>query len=398
MKITRGRLVAVGAATILLIILAAAVRPRPIVVDVATVARGAMETTVDAEGRTRVRERYVVAAPVGGRVERISYVEGAVIHRGDAVAVLTPLALDAAGVVQARARVDAADALQRGASAAVRAADATHAQARRDAERAHRLAEAGGIAPRDVEQADLALRQAEEDAGAAHERSVAAAADVRQARAALLGTTGAAGGRIVVRAPASGRVLRILERSERTVAAGTVLLEIGDPASLEVVVDVLSSDGATIRAGDPVRLTGWSADGAADRAAGEGAPVAGRVREVEPSAFTKVSALGVDEQRVNVVIDLVAPPPTVGDGFRVDVSVVTWSAPDVLTVPTSALAREGDAWTVYAIEGGRARRRAVRIGRIGASTAELLGGLDSGARVVAFPSDKIGEGTRVAAR
>lgn len=393
MKITRGRLIAVGVGATILIILAAATRPRPTEVDVAVVSRGAMETTVDAEGRTRVRERYVVAAPVSGRVERMAFVEGAPVHRGDAVAVLTPLALDAQSAAQARARADAADALQRSASAATHAADAALAQARRDAARAHRLGEAGGIAPREVERADLALRQSEEDARSAHERSIAAAADVRHARAALLGTQGAEG-KIVVRAPADGRVLRIPERSERTVAAGTVLLEVGDPASLEIVADVLSSDGATIRAGDPVRIEGWTGNGGSETAT----TLAGRVRDVEPSAFTKVSALGVDEQRVNVVIDLAAPPPTIGDGFRVDVSVVTWSARDVLTIPTSALARDGDAWTVYAIEGGRARRRAVRIGRIGASAAELLGGLDVGARVVAFPSDKISDGARVTGR
>lgn len=393
MKVTRGRLVAVGAGVVVLVVLAAAMRPRPLAVDAATAVRGPLETTVDAEGRTRVRERYVVTAPVSGRVERIRLVEGMPIRGGDPVARITPLPLDAQTELQARARVSAAEAARRVAEGQVPVARAALAQARLDAQRAHRLAEAGGVAPRDVEQADLALRQAEETAHAATERATAARADVAQARAALVGLgAGSRGGVIVVRAPTGGRVLRVPERSERVVAAGTALLELGDPRTLEVVADVLSSDGADIRAGDAVRLAGWGGNG------DEGETLAGRVRDVEPSAFTKISALGVEEQRVNVIVDVPSPPSAVGDGFRVNVSVVTWSAPDVLTVPTSALVRERDEWIVYAITDGRARRRPVRVGHLGATAAEVLGGIDVGTRVVAFPSDKVSEGARVAAR
>jgi HlyD family secretion protein len=194
-------------------------------------------------------------------------------------------------------------------------------------------------------------------------------------------------------------VLRIVERSERIVAAGTPLIEVGDPASLEVVIDVLSSDAATIHAGDVVRFGEWGAT------ASEGPAVVGRVREIEPAGFTKVSALGVEEQRVNVIADVEALPSTIGDGFRVEAHIVVWSAPSVIAVPRSALLQPDTpgasgvtGWSVFIVRDGRVESRAVRIGHLGVAAAEVLAGIDAGDEVILFPSDRVAPGVRVSSR
>jgi HlyD family secretion protein len=263
--------------------------------------------------------------------------------------------------------------------------------------RANRLAEVGGVAPRVVEECDLAVMQATELERAARERLRAAEADARQARALLVGHEQASSTTVLVRAPARGRVLRVAERSERIVAAGTPLLEVGDPASLEIVVDVLSSDGAGVHPGNPVRLAEWAGgNGESD------GPIGGHVREVEPSAYTKTSALGVEEQRVNVIIEPDRVPSMVGDGFRVEVSIVVWSARDVVVVPRSALVQSTDAstagWTAFVVKAGRVERRSVKVGHVGGASAEVLAGIEPGDVVVVFPSDRVTQGTKVTRR
>jgi HlyD family secretion protein len=398
MKLTRARIIGATSGIVVIAVIAFALRPKAVVVDTSTVARRGLETTVDADGRTRVRERYIVVAPVAGRLARITRVEGSLVRVGDVVARLTPLPLDSQALTQAQARVDGANALRLEASAQVRVANASLDQRRRELSRAKRLAEVGGVAPRVVEECELAEIQAEEALRGAEERARAADADARQARAALLGRVGDGAASVLVRAPASGRVLRVPERSERIVAAGTPLLELGDPASLEIVVDVLSSDGATIHQGDRVRLAEWAGGDSGEHLN----PVVGRVREIEPAGFTKVSALGVDEQRVNVVVDVDAIPPGVGDGFRVDASVIVWSAPNVIAVPRSALLQANGAstgeWSAFVVKSGRAEARSVRIGHIGGAAAEVLAGIEAGDVVVLFPSDQVKAGIRVAAR
>ncbi len=397
MKFTRGRLIATAAAVVALAGIGFAMRPKPLTVETSVVRQGPLESTVEADGRTRVRQRYVIVAPVSGRVERLARHEGAVVHAGDVVARIAPMPLDQQGLEQARARVDAASALALEAAAQVRTANASLEQRRRELSRARRLAEAGGVAPRVVEEAELAEREGESAVSGAAERARAADAQVRQARAALMGRAGASRELVLVRAPAPGRVLRVPERSERIVAAGTPLLEVGDPTSLEIVIDVLSSDGAMMRPGQVVRLGEWVSVN------GEGqAELTGCVRDVEPAAFTKISALGVEEQRVNVIVDIDNAPDALGDGFRVEARIVTWSAPRVLTVPVSALLRTAatingqDAWGVYVVRNGRAERRNVRIGHLGGGAAEVLGGIDAGEQVVIFPSDRVVGGARVA--
>ena len=376
--------------------IAFAFRPKSLSVDTALVSRGPLETTVDAEGRTRVRERFVVVAPVAGRVERLTQVEGALVRAGDIVARLTPLPLDSQAMAQARARLDAANAVVLQAASQVRVATAALDQQRRDLSRSLRLAEVGGVSPRVVEEAQLAVTQAEESERTANERLRATEADARQARAILAGQERSVQTTVFVRAPASGRVLRVAERSERIVAAGTPLVEVGDASSLEIVVDVLSSDGAGIHPGDRVRLAEWGATTNGE----SNEEIGGRVRDVEPAAFTKTSALGVNEQRVNVIIDPDRTPPMIGDGFRVEASIIVWTTRDAVVIPRSALLQEADQrasseWVAYVVKSNRAERRAVRIGRVGGTSAEVVSGVAPGDEVVVFPSDRVTPGTRV---
>jgi len=398
MKLKKSSIVAIAAVVGLGAAVFYGMRPKPLLVDTAVVDRRALEATIEADGRTRVRERYLIVAPVAGRLERIDRVEGSAVRAGDIVARLTAVPLDSQTIAQARARVDAATALALEAAAQVRMASASLEQRRRELSRANRLAEVGGVAPRVVEECDLAVMQATETEQATRERLRAAEADARQARALLAGQERASSTTVLVRAPARGRVLRVAERSERIVAAGTPLLEVGDPSSLEIVVDVLSSDGAGIHPGNPVRLAEWAGGNGAE----SDGPIGGHVRDVEPAAYTKISALGVEEQRVNVIIEPDRLPPMVGDGFRVEVSIVVWSARDVIVVPRSALIQNTNAssgdWTTFVIKEGRVERRTVKVGHVGGASAEVLAGIEAGDVVVVFPSDQVIPGAKVTRR
>jgi HlyD family secretion protein len=400
MHVTRARLVVGGVILLAVAGMVYAMRPKPLTVDAASVVRGPLETTIDADGRTRVRNRYVVTAPVSGRVERIARVEGDLVRAGDVLARIAPLPLDSVAIAQARSRLQSAESLVLQAAAEARVALAQLDQSRRNLSRARRLFDAGAIAPSVLEESQLSTTQAEEGWRSANDRCRAAEADAAQARAVLSGQTRGASTFVTVHAPSAGRVLRVPERSERVVAAGTPLVEIGDPTSLEIVIDVLSSDGALVHPGDAVRLAEWTGPSVDEHADA----LNGRVREVEPSGFTKVSALGVEEQRVNVIVDPASPPPTIGDGFRVEASIVVWSAPNVVRVPRSALVQtaSGDdrpvRWTAYVVRNGRAEQRTVRVGHAGAADAEVLDGLAEGEQVIVFPSDQIKPGARVAPR
>jgi HlyD family secretion protein len=363
-----------------------AFRERPLEVDTAIVRRGTLQVTVDAEGKTRVRDRYVLTAPVTGRLHRVDLPEGTHVRAGEVIARIAPVPLDAQAARQAEARVAGARSLARDADTRVRQARATLDQERRMAGRIERLVRAGALPERDLEDAMLTVRLREEDLAAADARSRAAAADVDQARAALLAVGGGTSSTLVlVRAPADGCVLRVPERSERVVAAGTPIAEVGDPGALELVVDVLSSDASRIRAGAAVAVDNW----------GDGENLAGHVRTIEPAAFTRVSALGVEEQRVNVVIDLPRWPAEVSDGYRVDARIAVWEGTDVTIVPVSALFRQDRDWAVFVVRDGRAELRTVRVGEQGAAGSQVLDGLRAGDAVVVFPSDQIKTGRRV---
>jgi len=366
-------------------------------VEVAEVSRGPLRVTVDEEGQTRVRRRYVVAAPTAGRLLRLELDEGDAVPAGGLVARLEPAPLDPRDEATAEARLRAARAQKSASDARVALAEAALLQAQRDSERAERLREAGAKSDEALELARLKRTEAAQDLEAARFAADAAVHEVEAAQAVLIAArsprpraTNRApceepGSCIDVRAPVAGSVLRVHEESERIVAAGTPLLEVGDPRDVEIVVDVLSADAVKIAAGAPVVIEDWGGE----------KPLEGRVRLVEPSGFTKVSALGVEEQRVNVVADFVDGPGALGDGYRVEARVVVWEAPDVLRVPGSALFRRGDAWHIFVVERGTARLRPVEVGHRGGFEAELLGGLEPGERVVLHPSDRVQDGVRV---
>jgi HlyD family secretion protein len=386
--LTRRRLAWGAAIVVVAALIGIWMRPTPLVVETAVVARGALETTVDAEGVTRVRDRYLVAAPVSGRVERIPVREGDAVEAGAVLARISPLPLDPQATALAQARLSAALAGADEAGARLAQAREALQQAERTTARFREVATAGGMSVDAVERAELQLASAAREHQAAQARSRAAAAEVDAARAALLDVNpGRATGRAVavVRSPAAGQVLRVHEPSERVVQAGSPLIEVGDAAGIEVVVDVLSTDAVRIPAGATMRLVEWGGEGT----------LTARVRLVEPSGFTKVSALGVEEQRVNVVADLLDPPASLGDAYRVEARIVTWQNPDVLKVPNSALFRSGEEWRVFVVENGRAQLRPVAVGRRGAAEAEVVGGLGTGDTVVLFPSDRLQDGVRV---
>lgn len=376
--------VVVGIGALLLSLL----RPSRVPVETALVSRGPLRVTVDDEGTTRVRERFTITAPVAGRLERIEVREGATVAANQVVARIAPLPLDVQTRQLAEARLASAVALEREAATRVPQAKAAADQAERAAARRRALLEIGGVSRESVEQYELEARlraEAAEAAGAAHD---AARADVAAARAALVGADARALPLVAMRAPAGGRVLRVPDRSGRVVPAGAPLLEIGDARALEVVVPVLSSDAVKVLPGACAELLEWGGDH----------PLEGTVREVEPSAFTRVSALGIEEQRVNVVIDVTAPPPALGDNYRVEARIVVWEADDVLLVPSSALGQEAGEWIAFVVRDGRAERRAVRIGERNGLDAQVLDGLAEGEDVVLFPSDLVRDGVRVDGR
>lgn len=367
--------------------LAVLLLPDSVPVETTKVTAGRLQVTVDEDGETRAHDHFVVSAPVSGRVSRIELHEGDPVARDQVVAELWPLPLSAREREEQLARIAAAEALVREANERVRRARAEYEQARRDRERMEKLAAEGLISKQDAEQARVSETTRAKELEAVRFRARSADADLRAARAALLAMDGTqeGGARILVRSPVEGKVLRIPEKSERIVDAGAPLITIGNPKRLEIVIDLLSTDAVKVKPGMPVLLEGWGGDTA----------LRARVRIVEPYGFTKVSALGVEEQRVNVIADFIDPPGALGDGYRVEARIVTWSGERVLKVPVSAIFRHGGTWAVFVVEGGRAERRKVEVGHRGAFEAEILAGLKEEDIVIRHPSNDITDGTRV---
>jgi len=362
--------------------------PVPLAVETAAVARGPLRTTVDEDGITRVQERYVISAPVAGRLLRVALEEGDTVAPGQVVARIAAAPLDARTAEQARARVAAAAAAVRQAEAAAGERRAELAQAQREARRARVLAEAGALSDAAREQAETAAEVRERALVSARSALRGAEAELAAARAALAGADPravAAATVTEVRSPVRGRVLRVAQQSETAVVPGTPLVELGDANALEVLIDVLSADAVRIAPGMPLLVEEWGGDGV----------LRGRVRTVSPTAFTHVSALGVEEQRVNVVADLLSTSARLGEGYRVEARIVTWERPDVLKVPASALFRRGAEWGAFVVEAGRAHPRDVLVGHRGESETEVLSGLRAGDRVILYPSDQVGDGVRV---
>ena len=376
--------------------------PRAVPVDLLQVTRGRLVVTVDEEGETRVRDVFVLSAPVAGRTMRIDADVGDRVVANETVLAqiqpIDPTFLDPRSAAQAEAAVHAAESGKQLAEAELEQATAEHDFATGELARARELVRANTISRRDLDEAERVYKTSK----AVVERARAAlqmrSFELEQARAQLLSPVetrerrGAGGVDFIpVRAPVTGVVLRVPSQSERVVAAGEPLVEIGDPHDLEIVADLLSADAVKVAAGQRVIIEAWGGD----------RPLEGRVRRVEPFGFTKVSALGIEEQRVNVIIDLTSPAgqwERLGHGYQVDVRIVLWEGDGVLKLPLTALFRDGDRWAVFAVDNGRARRRDVRIGRRTGIEAEITDGLQEGERVVVHPSDRVADGVLVQAR
>lgn len=382
-----------GTGLLILVILAAAVWPATVDVDIARAARGPLQVTIDEEGETRVRERFVISAPVAGHLQRIELEPGDPVVRGRTVlARLTsaePMLLDARTQAELSAAVEGARAALGQAQAESARATATLERARSTLRRQQDLAQAGLISPDELEVAQTALRTAEEGLRAA-EFSVARAQYDLQISRARLQQPGSSGRMVQIVSPIDGVVFKRFRESESVVPVGEPLLEVGNASLLEVIADLLSTDAVQVSPGLKVLLE-W----------GGGRALEGRVRRVEPSGFMKISALGVEEQRVNVIIDFVdaaAAAKALGDGYRIEVRVIVWEDADVLTVPVGSLFRRGDAWAVFVVEGGRVRTQVVELGQRSATDAQVLSGLQQGDQVVLHPPDTLDDGMRVAER
>jgi HlyD family secretion protein len=371
--------------------------PTPVLVEAEAVTHGHLAVTVEEEGRTRLINRYVVSAPIVAQARRITLDVGDSVRAGDVVAVLEPQAapaLDVRTLAEARARVAAAEAALAVARQEAQAAEASAGFARHEYERMRRLGAQDLVATSEVEQAEAEARRTAALRRSAEFRVQTAAFELEAARTAL----SYAGGQDVertgwleLRSPVDGQILKRHFESARVVQPGEAIVEIGDPAALEVEVDVLSSDAVRIQPGMRVLFERWGAP----------EPLEGRVRRVEPVGFTKVSALGVEEQRVLVIADITAPREQwarLGDAYRVNARFILWEADDVRRVPTSALFRHDDGWAVFVVARGRAVLRPVAPGRRGARLTQVLSGLELGEMVIVHPDRDITAGTRVRLR
>ena len=360
--------------------------PKPVAVDLAQVRKGRLTVTVDEQGKTRARDRYVLASPVAGRVSRLDWQEGDEVRAGQPLARVYPSPLDPRELAEINARIQMTQALQQAAEERVAEARAVHEQARRERERYERLFKTGGISKQAFEQAEKAEVTSARELEGAKSRATAAVYEVKMARARLLAAEkGRDGAFLSLRSPVNGRVLKIPEKSERVVTAGNPLLVLGDATRLEVVIDLLSSEAVKVRPGMPVMLENWGGDRV----------LPALVRTVESQGFTKVSALGIEEQRVNVVADLLEPPGPLGDDYRVEARIVIWEGDNILMVPASALFRSGKDWAVFAERGGRTRKQLVEVGRRTSREAEILKGLQEGEWIITHPTNQLEEGTRV---
>ncbi|MES9992016.1 MAG: HlyD family efflux transporter periplasmic adaptor subunit [Candidatus Thiodiazotropha sp.] len=385
---------------ILVAILVWAFIPKPIPVDMLTLEPGEMTVTVDEEGETRVRDVFVLSAPISGRALRIDAEVGDQVRAQQTkVAEIEPTdatLLDPRSEAQARADIRAAEANLVLAEASVKEARVELDFARSELNRARKLRADAVMSERELEDAERSFRTRQAALETVIANRQARQAELERARAQLISPTEARVKSedcpcVPIRSPVDGRILKILHKSEGVVSAGEPLVEIGDPTDLEIVADLLSSDAVKVEQGQPVIIDNWGGD----------KPLAGVVRRVEPFGFTKVSALGIEEQRVNVIIDFTSPKEAwsrIAHGYQVDVRIVLWRSDGVLKLPLTALFRERDTWAVFVEQDGKASKRQVDIGRRTGLEAEILSGISAGESIVVHPGDKITEGVEIEAR
>jgi HlyD family secretion protein len=384
---------------VIVIALALSLRPRAVMVDLVDVQPGSLIVTLDEEGETRVHDIYTLSAPVAGRVQRIDRHVGDPVTANETVLAQIepgdPSFLDPRSEAQARAAIQAAEAARDLAAAAVKDAEAQYDYARSEYARMQELIVEGSVSKRDLDTAERDFKASRARLDTARAAQQIRSYELELARAQLVSPLQTQGARedcdcIPITSPVSGRILKIADRSERVVREGDMLMQIGAPDDLEIVVDYLSMDAVKIQPGQRVIIDNW----------GGPEPLEGRVRLIEPFGFLKVSALGIEEQRVNVIIDFVSEDgwERLGHGYQVESKVVLWAADDVLTVPLTALFRDGENWALFVEEDDRARLRRVQVGQRNGIIAEIHDGLKAGERVVAHPSDRVTEGVRIASR
>ena len=379
--------------------LALSFTPRPVMVDLVEVEPGPLVVTLDEEGETRVHDVYTLSAPVAGRVQRIDRHVGDPVTANETVLAQIepgdPSFLDPRSEAQARAAIQAAAAARDLAAAAVKDAEAHYEFARAEYARMQELIVEGSVSKRDLDTAERDFKARRAGLDTARAALQVRSYELELARAQLVSPLQTQESRencdcIPITAPVSGRVLQISDRSERVVREGDMLMQIGDPNDLEIVVDYLSMDAVKIQAGQRVIIDNWGGAG----------PLEGRVRLIEPFGFLKVSALGIEEQRVNVIIDFASDEgwERLGHGYQVESRVVLWDVDDILTVPLTALFRDGENWALFVEQDGRARLRHVKAGQRNGIIAEISDGLKAGERVVVHPSDRVADGVRIASR
>lgn len=370
--------------------------PKPVIVETGVVARAPLTVHVSEEGKTRVRNRYVVATPVAGRMRRVPLKPGDAVEANKTVlTVIEPVAaplLDPRSRVQAEAVVSMHEAARKQATESLEALRTALKMAEADRDRMRSVRKDGTISEsdRDKMEADASIKAAE--VRAAEFSLQVIDYELAQARAVLQRPDVSTAGNLVeVKSPVSGRVLNVYQESETVVAPGTRIIEVGDPADIEIEAEILSRDAVTIKAGDPVEIEQWGGE----------TTLKGRVRRIEPAAFTKISALGVEEQRVYVLADLVDPPDaarSLGDRYRVEVRVAVWHGDDVLVVPAGALFREGNRWKTFIYQKGTAKQAFVDAGHTDGRFSEIMSGLNAGEKVLLHPPDTVKDGTSVIER
>jgi HlyD family secretion protein len=372
--------------------------PQPVMVETVTALRAPLAVMIEEEGRTRVIDRYVVSAPVDGVACRVQLEVGDPVQQGQLLLSITPLAsqvLDPRSRAQARARVAAAESALRAAREQAQAAIAEQEYNAIELERLRPLMQQGLIAREIFDRAQTATRTSTAARRSADFNVEVATYELEAARTTLQYSAASANEapaeRVPVRAPIDGRILKVQHECEGAVRTGDPLLEVGDPAALEVEVDVLSADAVRIKPGMHVLFDRWGGD----------QPLQGRVRNIEPVGFTKISALGVEEQRVLVISDFTSPHEQwqrLGDGYRVEAQFVLWQEDDVLQVPASSLFRYQQGWAVFVAEGNRAIRREIELGQRNGIGAQILAGVESGERVIIHPSDAVEDGISIKQR
>lgn len=370
--------------------------PKPVVIETGVVARGPLTVRVSEEGKTRVRNRYVVAAPVAGKMRRVSLKPGDEVKAGETVItviepVVSPL-LDPRARTQAEAVVSMREASHKQAGESLEAAKAASKMAEADYERVRSVTRAGSVSESDRDRIEMEFSMKSADVRAAGFALQVIDYELAQARAALeRPESSIAGNLLEVKSPVSGKILKVMQESEMVVAPGTQILEVGDPADIEIEAEILSRDAVMIRPGDSVKIEQWGGEKA----------LTGRVRRIEPAAFTKISALGVEEQRVIVLSDLVDIPESakaLGDRYRVEVRVAIWHADDVLVVPAGALFREGNQWKTFVFRDDTAVLTPVEAGHTDGRSTEILSGVSAGDEVLIHPPDTVKDGIAVTKR